>query len=67
MQENFFNTTKAPGSEHFDDDWEEGIVYQSLTLSSLRKGIKYRLRVKNRDPSEHAEANLKIVINEYDL
>jgi len=27
MQENFVNTRKAPGSEHFDDDWEEGTVY----------------------------------------
>ncbi len=66
-QGNSLNSSKAPGAKHFYDEWEEGIVYESLTLNSLKIGINYRLRIKNRDPSEHAEANLKIVISEYDL
>jgi len=35
-------------------------------LSDVKTGIKYRLRLKNRDPSDHAETSFKLVITEYD-
>jgi len=35
-------------------------------LNDVKTGIKYRLRLKNRDPSDHAETSFKLTITEYD-
>jgi hypothetical protein len=35
-------------------------------LNDVKTGVKYRLRLKNRDPSDHAETSFKLVITEYD-
>lgn len=35
-------------------------------MNDVKTGVKYRLRLKNRDPSDHAETSFKLVITEYD-
>ena len=35
-------------------------------MNEVKTGVKYRLRLKNRDPSDHAETSFKLVITEYD-
>jgi len=57
---------KAEGNERYEDNWEDGVEYESLTNAVLKKGTKYRLRLKNRDPSAISMASLKVVITEFD-
>ena len=35
-------------------------------MNDFKTGVKNSLRLKNRDPSDHAETSFKLVITEYD-
>ena len=62
------NATKDPEvrarSTRYQDEWEDGVAYESLASSDIHRNTMYRVRIKNRDSSARAKAGLKIVVTE---
>ena len=57
--------TKKPKSTRYFDGWEDGIAYESLISTDIHENTGYRVRLKNRDSSTSAKAQLKLVISEH--
>jgi hypothetical protein len=55
---------KYPQSSRFQDDWEDGVAFLALASADIHGGVKYRITLKNRDPSIKVSAAMKIVITE---
>lgn len=55
--------TKKPKSTRYFDGWEDGIAYESLISTDIHENTGYRVRLKNRDASTSAKAQLKLVIS----
>lgn len=55
---------KHPAAARYQDDWEEGVSYESLVASGLQTNRLQRIRVANRDPAGQVRAQLKVVLTE---
>jgi hypothetical protein len=53
-----------PHNSRYFDASEDGIQYESLNTDDLKHNVKYRLVLKNRDPSRSATVSTKLVITE---
>lgn len=53
-----------PHNTRYFDASEDGVQYESLSADDLKHNVKYRLILKNRDPSRTASVSTKLVITE---
>lgn len=56
---------KHPTQARFKDDWEDGIAFESLASSDIKTNSLHRIRLANRDPSQVARCQFKVIITEH--
>lgn len=56
---------KHPSQSRFQDEWEDGVSYESLAASDIKTNSLHRIRLANRDPAGTVRCQLKIVLTEH--